>query len=366
MDRPKQHGVRRQPVQRRIDQGEMMRMTPCKQINAGCGLPHQFHSQAMVQQVAPHGFPSAHSFGSLDHSNLIRHSNFVIRISGARRAFSFIEVLFAVILLGIGFIMIAGIFPVAIQQSAASANENEGTLVCRDAMSMIQSVAATPTSLTGGTIFPISTNGTTTGVLQAFTPTQTNALGPGAFFTADKRYGWVGFYSRDSNTSPYAQFTIVALHNEDFPEYNGQLPIFPSTPSTATPPFGTVYTIQSDPTDPTQIIITGGPAGPSSAVTGAFVLIQFATPTAGSAYNPLNGRILRLGTDVGGGKFQLQPGFDLDAGAGTPQSIPINTTAYIIGRAPTGKVGVWYTPPYTGPLQDIAVMTAYLPVCTTN
>lgn len=42
----------------------------------------------------------------------------------ARRAFTFTEVMFAVVILGIGFIMIAAIFPVAIRQNAQSAEES--------------------------------------------------------------------------------------------------------------------------------------------------------------------------------------------------------------------------------------------------
>ena len=41
----------------------------------------------------------------------------------SRRAFSFVEVLFAVIILGVGFIMVAAIFPVAIQQTQATVEE---------------------------------------------------------------------------------------------------------------------------------------------------------------------------------------------------------------------------------------------------
>src|SRR5216117_4004309 len=47
-----------------------------------------------------------------------------------RRAFTFTEVMFAVILLGIGFIMLAGMFPVAIQQTQTTVEEsNASTLV---------------------------------------------------------------------------------------------------------------------------------------------------------------------------------------------------------------------------------------------
>ncbi|MEA2709978.1 MAG: hypothetical protein QOF78_2579, partial [Phycisphaerales bacterium] len=45
--------------------------------------------------------------------------------------YSFPEVLFAVVVLGIGFIMIAGIFPVAIQQSKATADETVGATAAR-------------------------------------------------------------------------------------------------------------------------------------------------------------------------------------------------------------------------------------------
>src|SRR5436309_10144680 len=57
-------------------------------------------------------------------SNFEFDSSFVIRYSNFRgKGFSFAEVMFAVIVLGIGFIMIAAIFPVAIQQSKATNDE---------------------------------------------------------------------------------------------------------------------------------------------------------------------------------------------------------------------------------------------------
>ena len=67
----------------------------------------------------------------------ISHSSFEFHHSG----FTFIEVLFAVILLGIGFIMIAAVFPVAIQQTSAVSDETQGTALARDAIKKIQAVA---------------------------------------------------------------------------------------------------------------------------------------------------------------------------------------------------------------------------------
>jgi len=49
----------------------------------------------------------------------------------ARRAFTFTEVLFAVMLLGIGFIMVAAIFPVAIRESRANRDDTTGVIVAK-------------------------------------------------------------------------------------------------------------------------------------------------------------------------------------------------------------------------------------------
>src|SRR5258706_15045253 len=50
-----------------------------------------------------------------------------------RRGFTFTEVMFAVILLGIGFIMLAGMFPVAIQQTQTNVQESTASTVAQSA-----------------------------------------------------------------------------------------------------------------------------------------------------------------------------------------------------------------------------------------
>ena len=49
--------------------------------------------------------------------------------SRSRRAFSFVEILFAIMILGIGFIMIAAIFPVAINETALSGEETVASTI---------------------------------------------------------------------------------------------------------------------------------------------------------------------------------------------------------------------------------------------
>src|SRR4051812_13587494 len=64
------------------------------------------------------------------------------RHPGRRRGFSFIEILFAVMILGIGFIMIAGIFPVAISQTAATQDETIAATLGRNGIGVMSNLPA--------------------------------------------------------------------------------------------------------------------------------------------------------------------------------------------------------------------------------
>jgi hypothetical protein len=315
-------------------------------------------------------------------------------------AFSFIEVLFAVILLGIGFIMIAGIFPVAIQQTAAVSNETAGTLVLRDAFKKIQAIADAPIG------YPPSTPGTTNSLFQptllggtpavaAFSFNLMQALGTDSFFTADRRFGWVGFYRRDSALSPYAQVFVIALQNPNFPNYTtgfqpGEItsitpapairpPVAPPIPPNtfnyganippyiappAAPPAGVSGAISASfsydtNNKSTTVTLTNAP----SAVTGAFVLVA-----NNSTATNMIGRIFRLGsvpaaTPAGTQAFYLQPGSDITDADNVPG---FNANVFVIGAAPILGANGEYTGPYTGPNQDIAAASAFIRVNLSN
>ena len=59
----------------------------------------------------------------------------------ARRGYSFPEVMFAVVVLGIGFIMLAAVFPVAIKQSKLTSDETRGAALGREAAGIVQTLA---------------------------------------------------------------------------------------------------------------------------------------------------------------------------------------------------------------------------------
>ena len=65
----------------------------------------------------------------------------IMRETKRRRGFSFAEVMFAVVVLGVGFIMIAAIFPVAISQSQASVGETYGVTAAVGGVSAMTQLA---------------------------------------------------------------------------------------------------------------------------------------------------------------------------------------------------------------------------------
>jgi type II secretory pathway pseudopilin PulG len=352
----------------------------------------------------------------------------------AATGFTFIEVLFAVIILGIGFIMIAGIFPVAIQQTAVVSNETQGSLITRDAIRKIQDIADAPIS-TGTQNYPPSTSATTYSLfqptlvggnptVQAFSPNIMQALGSDCFYSSDRRFGWAGFYRRDSTTSPFAQIFIVALQNPNFPNYTtlyqpgettliNPAPPIPPVVAPPVPPIFYNYAQNSPYTTPTvapnqptpgvpatttanvyyepdgtttiEILYPATQSTPNGA-TGAYVLL------AGGA-TPANmvGRFFRLGAPLGTSSpdyptpftppvgqsyefYQVQSGTDITPADATANgfvassSTAVITTAtiFMVGRAPTLTSGTEFTGPFTGPNQDIGVASAFIRINTAN
>ena len=167
--------------------------------------------------------------------NLMPHSQSQVRPPHCRRGFSFVEVLFAVMLLGIGFIMIAGVFPVAIEQTQITSNETAGALVARDAIRQIQAIANEPGAyklfpVPPDPVFPAGSNDVVIPFGGSGTTALGAAIGTNGFFSADRRFSWAGFYSRNA-ADPFAQVYIIVLQNPNFQLsnyfYNNRPPLIP-------------------------------------------------------------------------------------------------------------------------------------------
>jgi len=275
-----------------------------------------------------------------------------------RRAFTFTEVMFAVVILGIGFIMVAAILPVAIQQSKSGNDQSAGTNLSAAAIRNLAATQVNQYCLFPPTIAAAAVPGKVYFFGDANNPFLVTPLSPpaaapaqfttianvGNFYTTnlnafrsaqllatigslvnpdDPRYGWIGFYQRGwvnvggtFVVSPLANITILTIHSSIRPTYNTN-----SSSSTCDLPYNFIPTgcrvwLTERVDQPDLITFTDGSNNQMNhthAVTGAFVIIsddQVAAPNTGK----LNGRIYRLGnqrTDLGVGTWELQSGYDM-------------------------------------------------------
>jgi type II secretory pathway pseudopilin PulG len=264
------------------------------------------------------------------------------RSRSARRAgFSFTEVLFAVMILGIGFIMVAAIFPVAIQQAQNSTEETTAAAVGRTAATMIEQVASDSTM---PATFNVVVGPDFDGLAPLF-PVQPNLQDGKTLSTAlrgslvtdgNSRYAWVPFYRRAGNPrdpttwSRVAQIFMVPVLARNESDFNRVKPqVWQRNRTNGGGIFGTALTT-ADFRDgqngaPDTVLFHRDLDIPSE---GAFVIVADARRrlNAGTWVAPadtwngiaapeLQGRIYRLGnpdTAGGAGVWELMPGFDLD------------------------------------------------------
>jgi Tfp pilus assembly protein PilV len=144
--------------------------------------------------------------------------------------FSFTEVLFAVMILGIGFIMVAAIFPVAIVQTKLTQEETAGTSIARGAANYVEQIstsAAMPATGMGTDEYRETRlpNGTIVRTRVQNDGAQVWALDSQAVFRgsqavgADARLAWVPFYSREGTRAstteadwqPYAKLYMIPV-----------------------------------------------------------------------------------------------------------------------------------------------------------
>jgi prepilin-type N-terminal cleavage/methylation domain-containing protein len=175
-------------------------------------------------------------------------------INVRRRGFSFTEIMFAIVILGIGFIMVAAIFPVSLQQAKTTSEEVTAAPVARGAISTVGKVlkdgpnspvpaaysagaitydTATNTSncppliVNGGSISLVSQVGITpispTSLSTYRAPSLWSAIRGNMIAAEDPRYGWVTLYRRnvDGSTPPlsdsYAQVFVFPVQARNTP-----------------------------------------------------------------------------------------------------------------------------------------------------
>lgn len=260
-----------------------------------------------------------------------------------RAGFSFVEVLFAVMILGIGFIMVAGIFPVSIQQVGTTVDETNAAMIARGASARLSKLIAWNTlTPTDGAMVKLS----------QLSPDAWERVKGELIWEADPRYAWIPLVKFDGGDRP-AQVTIIVIRNRTGRAFD-QRDLIQANPASNRPAALEPRTV--------TVTLTEGGNGPdiaefapssdvAAAVPGAYLIIGSDRSTGASS-----GHAYRLGNrlDDAGLKWELMPGSDLSG----PDEELLAARAYLVGRAEETSGSI--TPIYSGAGQDVAVFTTLI------
>ncbi len=286
-----------------------------------------------------------------------------------RGGFSFVEILFAVMILGIGFILIAGIFPVAINQTQSNGDETIAASTARSAATIIANLPNTSAYMSAATsstptLYPFGPTGS------ANAPQLWAEMNGTQVLTEDPRYGWAAYYLSKTdaygNPGDSAQITIIVTRVRNHAIYTaadqsgGTLVGKPiSIPAVG---FSTSQT--------TQDWIALGPTNLAAVAPGTFVVIA-ADPTANTVGSAV-GWVLKLGNITSPQPsgvppnclaYNLQPGGDVK---NSPLFKPAPSaakstswlTAYIIGQGADPD----NPNTFSGGAQDVMAYTTIIPL----
>ncbi len=327
--------------------------------------------------------------------------------SRPRRGFSFVEVMFAVVILGIGFIMVAAIFPVAISQNQVTGEAASASAFARLSASVLQQVGAYNSTLfTGYALSPTqATTGTPnpTYVLpfdSTVANTATTAYPHGSFYaaagslisSADPRFAVVPLYSWSAN-STVAQFYFFNVTVRNQPVYSASADATAYLTTTAS---GVSYLSATltpklvraimKPGTPSTIIFTDDTTGTTAASwnvpnpprytlggaqavgTGCYVLVGNDGLT-GTLTGSYNGKVFKVGAqrldlDNTGNTWELAFGGEFNpTNAAITQ---LTADVWLVGKGlqdHRNNYSATGTPnAYTDAVQDVSFYTTYAPV----
>jgi prepilin-type N-terminal cleavage/methylation domain-containing protein len=263
-----------------------------------------------------------------------------------RRGFSFVEVLFAVMILGIGFIMIAGVFPVAIAQTAATQEETIGAATARGAAA----TCATATSLRA--LIPND------GMVHRLTDDAIGGYQPWSLIKGNQilpdntRFGWVAMIKRDREDNfhqppGYAQVIVVPVQVRGRSGFDPRdlVQVGANAAAYATlMPLPIQVTLTEGGNDPDRCVINSG-IGMGAAATGAVIVLQGAPNGAqqDTAKRDVSGRIYRLGNPVPNvaNTWELMPGNDMSIDYGADGKVGGSGDSADKQETTSGPVDAW-------------------------
>jgi hypothetical protein len=330
-----------------------------------------------------------------------------------RAGFSFTEVLFAIMILGIGFIMVAAIFPAALTQTRNTGQEANAAVMARGAFNYIEKSFLQPSNTPTPLIVPVTVAKsiqapttvvypyvergramtfrdvrvlkTTDNNLAQLTDPEAAALWESVrgnlVLPSDPRLAWVPIFRRDSvmvsagnrQASPYVQVILIAAQVQGRTLYD----LIKDTRRGQNDSMGPA---NLEPT-PLVLTLTNGKNGAPDTVSfvdavyvgraapGAFLVIsddpKGLVPPNGEP-GAFNGRVFRLGNPVEGATntYELAPGADIPP---NEPSLPEDSSrlmlGLVLGRAyvdPDDQNQGQGRPQYDGNVQDVSVYTTFV------
>jgi hypothetical protein len=277
--------------------------------------------------------------------------------------FSFVEILFAVMILGTGFILIAGIFPVAISQTQANGDETIAATTAREAVAIIATLPNTSVLMASdGNVHRFGPSATP--ITSTFGDPDLalwNELNGDQILSEDPRYAWVPFYCRRDDAS--AQITIIAVRARNHDAYvpsadaGGDMAVSGSGANALATligkPVGFTLNANMSLTTPDTVTFTSGPIG--AVAPGTFVII--AADTAANATGSAVGWVLKLGgPTTSANTYFLQPGGDIKNQSVYRPAQNASFHGFIVGQGADADDAA----AFSGGAQDIAAYTALI------
>jgi prepilin-type N-terminal cleavage/methylation domain-containing protein len=310
------------------------------------------------------------------------------------RGFTFVEVLFAIMILGIGFIMIAAMLPVAIKQTEDTQSDITGRAICDAAFSLMypQIVLATDTNVVanqaefGAAVALFQPDRADFGGANTPSDRLMDRIRGTTQLSADRRFAYTFFLRRTAAEAKH-EAIVVAMQTRNLSEYPPQLFDGPRTgnsdpgnitydrPRNDNGPHLITFTITEGDTlssgnisavAPDRLVINSISISGGNDVMNAADFQTLVRP--GTYIIAANGRIfrveqLRSGTN---NEFDLQPGTNGDlplitfpnGSFAADTTFSGSSTGYVVGAGLRDPRFEWNagSNPFTGPTQDIAVM----------
>ena len=283
----------------------------------------------------------------------MKPSSFILHPSSFRKGFSLPEVMFAIMILGIGFIMVAAMFPVAIRQSKDSQDGTTAAEIAKSAVNALQNSLNTATAAQ----VPFTTNLiSNSAALENWNlyNDPTYGFGGSVIYAPDPRFAWTALYRRGGTAANPDRFVQVFIFVLSAPEgrafTNADTVTSPGWPAFGWPNlWPRRVEMRVVPGFPDQVDIqddtAGAPLYPTArggVAENAFLLTEDGTIFRVSAY-------IGPGASPASDRWQLYPG--QAAGAYGPW-----TKAWLVGRQNSAAS----PPAYSGTAQDVGLFTTYL------